>query len=112
MRNKIFETVALATITGGLAYYLRPEMSQVWGVILEAPRDVWVITTTYSLTDQPTIWQDILFNNGAWWLAGLAMFWLVVLTAFQVVRMVYTVGREWVARRAAVEFPDWLPGNR
>lgn len=29
MRNKVFETVALATATAGLAYYLRPEMSQV-----------------------------------------------------------------------------------
>lgn len=38
MRNKVFETVALTTITGGLAYYLRPEMSQVWDIILEAPR--------------------------------------------------------------------------
>lgn len=111
MRNKIFETVALATITGGLAYYLHPEMSQVWDVILEAPRDVWVITTTYGLTDQPTIWQDILFNNGTWWLAGLAMFWLVALVTVRVVRMVYTVGRERVARCATVEFPDWLPGN-
>lgn len=112
MRNKVFETVALATATAGLAYYLRPEVSQVWDVILEAPRDVWVITTTYSLTDQSTIWQDILFNNGAWWLAGLAMFWLVVLVTLQVVRMVYAVVSEWSARRAAVEFPDWLPGNR
>lgn len=59
MRNKVFETAALTTITG-----------------------------------------------------GLAMFWLVVLTTFQVVRMVYTVGCERVARRAAVKFPDWLPGNR
>lgn len=112
MCNKIFETVALATATAGLAYYLRPEMSQVWDVILEAPRDVWVITTTYGLTDQPTIWQDILFNNGTWWLAGLAMFWLVTLVTFQVVRLVYTACREWAGRRAAVEFPDWLPGNR
>lgn len=112
MRNKVFETVALAAITGGLAYYLRPEMSQVGDVILEAPRDVWVISTTYGLTDQPTIWQDILFNNGAWWLAGLAMFWLVALVTWQVVRMVYAVVSEWHARRAAVEFPDWLPGNR
>ena len=112
MRNRIFETVALTTITGGLACYLRPEMSQVWDVILEAPRDVWVITTTYGLTDQPTIWQDILFNNGTWWLAGLAMFWLVALVTWQVVRMVHTVVSEWNARRAAVEFPDWLPGNR
>lgn len=112
MRDKVFETVALTTITGGLAWYLHPEMSQVWAVILEAPRDVWVISTTYGLTDQPAIWQDILFNNGTWWLAGLAMFWLVVLVTWQVVRMVYTVVSEWVARRAAVEFPDWLPGNR
>lgn len=111
MRNKVFETVALATATAGLAVYLRPEMAQVWDVILETPRDVWVISTTYGLTDQPAIWHDILFNNGAWWLAGLAMFWLVVLTTFQVVSLVYTVGREWLARRAAIEFPDWLPGN-
>ena len=111
MHDKAFETVALATITGGLAYYLRPEMSQVWDVILEAPRDVWVITTTYGLTDQPTIWQDILFNNGAWWLVGLAMFWLAALVTWQVVRMVYAVVSEWHARRAVVEFPDWLPGN-
>ena len=106
MRNKIFQTVALATATGGLAYYLRYEMSQTLDVILEAPRDVWAIVTGYALTDQPTIWQDILFNNGAWWLAGLAMFWLVALVTWQVVRLVYTVGRERVA------FPDWLPGNR
>lgn len=112
MRNKMFETVALATITGGLAYYLRYEMSQVWDVILEAPRDAWAIGTGYALTDQPTIWQDILFNNGAWWLAGLAMFWLVVLVTWQVARMVYALGREWTGRRAAAEFPDWLPGNR
>jgi hypothetical protein len=112
MRSKAFETVALTTIAGGLAWYLRPEMSQVWDVILEAPRDVWVIATTYGLTYQPTIWHDILFNNGTWWLAGLAMFWLVALVTVRVVRMVYTVGREWLARRAAVEFPDWLPGDR
>lgn len=112
MRNKVFETVALATATAGLAYYLRPEMSQVGDVILEAPRDVWAIVTGYGLTDQPTIWQDILFNNGTWWLAGLAMFWLVALVTWQVVRMVYTVVSERNARRAAVEFPDWLPGNR
>jgi hypothetical protein len=112
MRNKILETVALATITGGLAYYLRSEMSDLAGVILDGPRSVWAIVTGYGLTDQPTIWQDILFNNGAWWLAGLAMFWLVALVTWQVVRLVYTVGRECVARRAAVEFPDWLPGNR
>ena len=112
MRNKIFETVAMATATAGLTVYLRPEMSQVWDVILEAPRDVWVISTTYGLTDQPTIWQDILFNNGTWWLAGLAMFWLVALVTFQVVRVARAAWCEWVARRAAVEFPDWLPGNR
>lgn len=112
MCNKIFETVALTTITGGLAWYLRPEMSQVGDVILEAPRDVWAIVTGYGLTDQPTIWQDILFNNGAWWLAGLAMGWLVALVTWQVVRMVYAVVSAWYARRAAVEFPDWLPGNR
>lgn len=111
MRNKVFETVALAAITGGLAYYLRSEMSDLAGVILEASRDVWAIVTGYGLTNQPTIWQDILFNNGAWWLAGLAMFWLVALVTFRVVRMVYTACREWLARRAAVEFPDWLPGN-
>lgn len=111
MRTKVFETVALATATAGLAVYLRPEMSQVGDVILEAPRDVWAIVTGYGLTDQPTIWQDILFNNGAWWLAGLAMFWLVALVTWQVVRMVYTACREWAGRRAAVEFPDWLPGN-
>lgn len=40
MRNTVFETVSLTTITGGLAWYLRPEMSQVGDVILEAPRDV------------------------------------------------------------------------
>lgn len=112
MRNKVFETMALATITGGLAYYLRPEMSDLAGVILDGPRSVWDIVTGYGLTDQPTIWQDILFNNGAWWLAGLAMFWLVALVTFQVVRLVYTACREWAGRRAAVEFPDWLPGNR
>ncbi len=38
MRRSIFETVALATATAGLAVYLRPEMSQVGDVILEAPR--------------------------------------------------------------------------
>lgn len=112
MRNKVFETVALATATAGLAVYLRPEMSQVGGVILDWPRAMWAIVTGYGLTDQPTIWQDILFNNGAWWLAGLAMFWLVALVTWQVVRMVYTACREWAGRRAAVEFPDWLPGNR
>lgn len=111
MCSKVFETVVLTTITGGLAYYLRSEMSDLAGVILEAPRDVWAIVTGYGLTDQPTIWQDILFNNGTWWLAGLAMFWLVALVTWQVVRMVYAVVSEWYARRAAVEFPDWLPGN-
>lgn len=40
------------------------------------------------------------------------MFWLVALVTWQVVRMVYTACREWAGRRAAVEFPDWLPGNR
>lgn len=112
MRRSIFETVALATATAGLAYYLRPEMSDLVDVLTDGPRAMWAIVTGYGLTDQPTIWQDILFNNGAWWLAGLAMFWLVVLVTFQVVRLVYTACREWVARRAAVEFPDWLPGNR
>lgn len=112
MRNKIFETVALATATAGLAYYLRSEMSDLLDVLTDSPRAMWAIVTGYGLTDQPTIWQDILFNNGTWWLAGLAMFWLVALVTVQVVRMVYTACREWVARRAAVEFPDWLPGNR
>lgn len=112
MRTKVFETVALATATAGLAYYLRSEMSDLAGVILDGPRAMWTIVTGYGLTNQPTIWQDILFNNGTWWLAGLAMFWLVALVTFQVVRLVYTACREWVARRAAVEFPDWLPGNR
>lgn len=111
MRNKVFETVALAAITGGLAYYLRSEMSDLADVILDGPRAMWAIVTGYGLTEQPTIWQDILFNNGTWWLAGLAMFWLVALITFQVVRMVYAVVSEWHARRAAVEFPDWLPGN-
>lgn len=111
MRNKVFETVALATATGGLAYYLRSEMFDLAGVILDGPRAMWAIVTGYGLTDQPTIWQDILFNNGAWWLAGLAMFWLVALVTVQVVRMVYTACREWTGRRDAVEFPDWLPGN-
>ena len=104
--------MALATATAGLAYYLRSEMSDLAGVILDGPRAMWTIVTGYGLTNQPTIWQDILFNNGTWWLAGLAMFWLVALVTFQVVRLVYTACREWVARRAAVEFPDWLPGNR
>ena len=112
MRRSIFETVALATATAGLAYYLRPEMSDLVDVLTDGPRAMWAIVTGYGLTDQPTIWQDILFNNGAWWLAGLAMFWLVALVTWQVVRMVYTVVSEWHARRAAVEFPDWLPGNR
>lgn len=112
MRNKVFETVALATITGGLAYYLRPEMSDLVDVLTDSPRAMWAIVTGYGLTDQPTIWRDILFNNGVWWLAGLAMFWLVALVTLQVVRMMYTVVSEWNARRAAVEFPDWLPGNR
>lgn len=112
MRRSIFETVALATATAGLAYYLRPEMSDLVDVLTDGPRAMWAIVTGYGLTDQPTIWQDILFNNGAWWLAGLAMFWLVALVTWQVVRLVYTAWREWVARRAAVEFPDWLPGNR
>ena len=112
MRNKAFETVALATAAAGLAYYLRSEMSDLADVILDGPRAMWAIVTGYGLTGQPTIWQDILFNNGTWWLAGLAMFWLVALVTVQVVRMVYTLGREWVVRRAAGEFPDWLPGNR
>lgn len=112
MRRSIFETVALATATAGLAYYLRPEMSDLVDVLTDGPRAMWAIVTGYGLTDQPTIWQDILFNNGAWWLAGLAMFWLVALVTWQVVRLVYTVVSEWNARRAAVEFPDWLPGNR
>lgn len=111
MRAKVFETAALAAITGGLAYYLRHEMSDLAGVILDGLRALWAIVTGYGLTDQPTIWQDILFNNGAWWVAGLAMFWLVALVTWQVVRMVYAVVSEWHARRAAVEFPDWLPGN-
>ena len=112
MRRSIFETVALATATAGLAYYLRPEMSDLVDVLTDGPRAMWAIVTGYGLTDQPTIWQDILFNNGAWWLAGLAMFWLVALVTWQVARMVYAVVSEWHARRAAVEFPDWLPGNR
>lgn len=112
MRNTVFETAALATATAGLAYYLRPEMSDLVDVLADSPRAMWAIVTGYGLTDQPTIWQDILFNNGTWWLAGLAMFWLVALVTFQVVRLVYTACREWNARRAAVEFPDWLPGNR
>lgn len=112
MRNKVFETVALATATAGLAVYLRSEMSDLAGVILDGSRSVWAIVTEYGLTDQPTIWQDILFNNGTWWLAGLAMSWLVALVTFQAVRMVYTVVSEWNACRAAIEFPDWLPDNR
>lgn len=38
MRNSVFETVALATATAGLAYYLRSEMSDLAGVILDGPR--------------------------------------------------------------------------
>lgn len=112
MRNKVFETVALATATAGLAYYLRSEVSDLVDVLVDGPRAMWAIVTGYGLTDQPTIWQDILFNNGTWWLAGLAVMWLVVLVMSQVIRMVYTVVSGWNARRAAVEFPDWLPGNR
>lgn len=111
MRNKVFETVALTTITGGLAWYLHPEMSQMWDVLADGPRAVWAISTGYPVTEQPTIWQDILFNNGTWWLAGLAMFWLVALVTVQVVRMVYAVVSEWHASRESVDFPDWLPGN-
>lgn len=40
MRNKVFETVALAAITGGLAYYLHPEMSDLAGVILDGSRAI------------------------------------------------------------------------
>lgn len=105
MRNKVFETVVLATATAGLAYYLRSEMSDLAGVILDWPRAMWAIVTGYGLTDQPTIWQDILFNNGAWWLAGLAMFWLVVLVTWQVVRMVYTACREWQGAAPPLSFP-------
>ena len=107
MCKEILGTVALATATAGLAYYLRSEMSDLAGVILDGPR-----ATGYGLTDQPAIWQDILFNNGAWWLAGLAAFWLVALVTWQVARMVYAVVSERHARRVAVEFPDWLPGSR
>lgn len=63
MRRSIFETVALATATAGLAYYLRPEMSDLVDVLTDGPRAMWAIVTGYGLTDQPTIWQDILCNH-------------------------------------------------